>query len=205
VRITAYNLDDLGGGYLSIQSAGDKSVVSDDLGELLGFLRYNSKDTIRVFFDLDEAVAPLLRKLSEGDLEQVAEHNPALDIRGHHFYYYHDRVLQVGWTRYFGLKTFYGYPEYAPDATLDEVQRMADEVMATLDELGIGDTNLLTSAVACFEASALGVETYAGIPKSYELPQDCYEILDYADKADHKDWVEARQVGHWESPELNRE
>jgi len=198
VRITAYELTDLGEGYLSIQATNGKSVVSDDLGELLNFLRYNSKDTIRVFLDLDEAVAPLLRKLSKGDLEQVAEHNPALNIKGNHFYYYHDRVLQVGWTRYFGLKTFYGYPEYAPDASLNEVQRMADEVMATLDELGIGDTNLLTSAVACFEASKLGRETYANIPKGWEIPEDCYEILDYADKADHKDWVEARQVGHWE-------
>ena len=198
MRIIAYTLDDLGEGYIAIQASNGTSVVSNSLLELLGYLRYSSKDTIRVFLDLDEAVAPLLRKLGKADLEQVAEHNPALNIGEHHFYYYHDRVLQVGWTRYFGLKTFYGYPEYAPDASLNEVQRMADEVMATLDQLGIGDTNLLTSAVACFEASELGRETYAGIPKSRELPQDCYEILDCADKSDHKDWVEARQIGHWE-------
>jgi len=199
MRITAYDLQDLGEGYLVIQSSNGQSVVSDNLDELLRFLRYSSKDTIRVFLDIDEAVAPILRKISKTLLEGVATHDPAVNIGEHHFYYYHDRVLQVGWTRYFGLKTFYGYPEYAPVASLNEVQEMADEVMAALDRMGIGDTNLLTSAVACFESSELGKQTYTSISKGWEILPSCYEMLDYADQADHKDWVEARQVGHWES------
>jgi len=199
MRITAYDLQDLGDGYLAIQSSNGQSVVSDNLDELLRFLRYSSKDTIRVFFDLDEAVASILRKISKQQLEQVAELNPAVNIGEHHFFYYRDRVLQVGWTRYFGLKTFYGYPEYAPVLSLGEAQEMADEVMFTLDRMGIGDTNLLTSAVACFEASELGKQTYSGIPKGWEISPSCYEALDYADQADHKDWVEARQVGYWKS------
>lgn len=199
MRITAYDLQDLGDGYLAIQSSNGQSVVSNDLDDLLRFLRYSSKDTIRVFFDLDEAAASVLRKIPKPLLERVADHDTAVNIGEHHFFYYHDRVLQVGWTRYFGLKTFYGYPEYVPIISLDGVQEMADEVMATLDRMGIGDTNLLTSAVACFEASELGKQTYAGIPKGWEISPACYEILDYADQADHKDWVEARQIGHWES------
>jgi len=199
MSITVYDLQDLGDGYLAIQSSNGQSVVSDNLDELLRFLRYSSKGTIRVFFDLDEAVAPILRKIPKPLLERAADSDPALDIGEHHFFYYHDRVLQVGWTRYFGLKTFYGFAEYAPVVSLDRVQAMADEVMATLDRMGIGDTNLLTSAVACFEASDLGRQTYAGIPKGWEIPSSCYEVLDYADQADHKDWVEARQIGHWES------
>jgi len=199
VRITAYDLQDLGDGYLAIQSSNGQSVVSDNLDELLRFLRYSSKDTIRVFFDLDEVVAPILRKIPKQQLEQVADLNPAVNVGEHHFFYYHDRVLQVGWTRFFGLKTFYGYPEYAPILSLNETKQMAEEVMSTLDRMGIGDTNLLTSAVACFESSELGKQTYAGIPKGWEISPSCYEVLDYADQADHKDWVEARQIGHWES------
>lgn len=199
MRITAYKLTDLGEGYLAIESSDGKCVVSVVLGELLEFLRYSSKDTIRVFFDLDEAIAPILRKIPRPDLEQVADNVSDVEIAGHHFYYYPDRVLQVGWTRFFGLKTFYGLPEYAPECELEEVQQMAEEVVDTLDQMGLGDTNLLTSASACFSASELGKQTYAGIPKGWEIPESCLEALDYADAADHRDWVEARQIGHWES------
>jgi len=198
VRITAYELVDLGSGFLAIQSSNGGAVVSD-LPDILTFLRYNSKDTIRVFMDLDEAVAPVLRKIDRALLDRIAERDPNVDVEGHHFFYSHDRVLQIGWTRYFGLKTFYGYPEYAPDATLEQVQDMADEVVGTLSRMGIGDTNVLTCAVTCFENSELGKKTYADIPKSWQLPASVHECLDYADAADHKDWWEARQVGHWES------
>ena len=199
MRITAYDLVDLGENYIAISSSDGKNIVSSNLDELLGFLRYSSRDTIRVFFDLDESVAPLLRKMDRATLDRVAANDNNLSINVHHFYYYPDRVMQVGWTRYFGLKTFYGYPEYAPDASLEEVQSMADEVVSTLNRMGLGDTTLLTSAVAAFESSDLGKQTYAVLPKGWEIPQSCYEALDYADKADHKDWVEARQVGHWPS------
>jgi len=199
MRITAYELLDLGSGFLAIQSSEGKSIVSADLRDILAFLRYSSRDTIRVFMDVDEAVAPILRKIDHALLDRIAERDPAVDVEGHHFFYSHDRVLQVGWTRYFGLKTFYGYPEYAPDATLEQVQDMADEVVDTLTRMGIGDTNVLTCAVTCFENSELGKRTYTDVPKSWQLPSSLHGCLDYADAADHKDWWEARQIGHWES------
>lgn len=199
MRITAYELLDLGDGHLVIRSSAGKSIVSDNLDKLLSFLQYNSRGTIRVFMDLDESVAPILRMINAQLLIKIADRNPDVNVGQHHFFYSPDRVLQVGWTRYFGLKTFYGYPEYAPDVTLEQTQVMAEEVIDTLDRMGIGDTNVLTCAVTCFENSELGKQTYADIPKSWQLPASVHECLDYADAADHKDWWEARQIGHWTS------
>jgi hypothetical protein len=199
VNVLAYEVVDLGEGYILIRSSDGKSVVSRDLGELLAFLRYSSKDVVRVFMDLDEAVAPILRKVDRGTLGMIAERETGVSIGGHHVFYSPDRVLQVGWTRYFGLKTFYGYPEYAPDVTLEETQGLAEDLAATLGRMGLGDSDVLTCAVTCFEQSELGRKTYEELPKSWQLPSSVLECLDYANTADHKDWWEARQIGHWPS------
>ncbi len=199
MNITAYKITDLGSGNIAIESSSGAVLVSSSLQEILDFLRYSSSKTIRVFFDLDDSIAPVLRMMSRDHLDSVIAKSPTVEIAGSQVTYYPGHLFQVGKSRFYSLKHFYGLPEYTLDYTLEETQASGEELLSTLSRMGMGDAYALVSAVSCFRSTTLGKAFCESLPKGYDIPPSCFEALDYADAADHKDWVEARQIGHWPS------
>ena len=200
-RILAYEVWSDDSGAVGIRNSEGKIIVSDSLVTLLEFLRYSSKDTIRVFWDLDSSLAPILRLLPAPVLERLSKFDEDLSVGGHQLYYLPDRMFRVARTRYYSVRQFWPTSEPAP-STLEEVQSKADELSQTLSDCGMPDFSRLTSPIAVFAETELGKQTYASIPKGYEILPSCFEAIEYASKCDKREWVSAYQVGHWRDGEI---
>jgi len=150
-----------------------------------------------VAYDLDEFVAPLLRKLPENVLLRLAQNEPNVEHRGHHLFYLPGKMFEVGHTHFYGVKQFLNLSGFAPSPSLDETQRLVDAIVAALTGLGIDSPRKLTSGIAVFADSPMGKELFARLPKNSDLPERYDGATQYAYLSDRKDWVSAYQIGHW--------
>ena len=205
MRATAYEswVDD---NLVGIHTAEDKVCASADIGELLKFLRYSASQTIRVTWNMDEFMAPILRRLPAEILERLSKFDNELTYQGHELYYLPDRMFRVGKSRFYGIRDFWGAPS-DEKPTLEKVQKRAIELLNTLDAFGLqrpGDQPIrkLTSPIAVFEDSDWGKRVYDATPKGYDLGEDALEMLEYASRADGKDWVSNHYVGHFDQGEI---
>jgi len=180
----------------------NKTKISTSIADILEFLRYSEGGVLRVFLDLDSSIAPVLRKLPKEVLSRLMDPDDSVSYLGYHLFYIPGKILQIGKSRFYQLKEFYGIPDYAPPTSLEVVQQMADDVMSALEMMGMGDPQKLTSPAAVFEDSNWGKQVYNGIPRGYDVPESCREILNYAAEADRKEWVEAHQIGYWKEGEI---
>jgi len=195
-KITAYECFTDGNlvGLRSVRGK-DRLVISEDVADLLKFLRYDGSDTLRAVWNLDMFLSPVIGKLPKPILERLNALDPNLDYAGHHLYYIPKYVWQVGKSRFYGIQRYWSTAEQPP-ATLEELQDKADELMETLNRIGITDPKRLSSAIATFEDTPFGVATYEGIPKAYDIP--CWQnALQYAYEADAKEWISNYAIGHW--------
>lgn len=205
MRATAYETwtDD---NLIGIHTAENKLCISEDVGELLKFLRYSASQTMRVFWDLDSAVAPILRRLPKEVLERLSRFDEQLTYQGHELYYFPGRLFRVGKARFYGIQDFFGALS-DEKTSLETVQKRALELLDTLDKLGMqrpgGEPiRKLTAPGAVLEDSAWGKKVYESMPKGYDLPEDVLEMLEYASKADGKDWVSNHYIGHFNQGEV---
>lgn len=200
VKTTVYESwtgDDMVG----MRSSEGKVMVSGDAGTLLKFLRYSAYETIRCCWDMDEFIAPLLRLLPVDILDRLSKFDDGLSYQGHELYYLPGRMFRVGKSRFYGVRDFWGAPTDDKPG-VEAVQRMVGELLTALNNVGISNPRKLTSPPAVFEDSELGKNVYAGLPRGYDIPQDCYGMLEYAGKADGKDWVSNYVVGHFEEGQI---
>jgi len=199
--ITAYEIWTDDSGVVGIRNTQGKLCISFDPADLLEFLRYSSKKTVRVFWDLDASIASVLKTLSKSVLVRLVAFDDDLSVSGHQLYYLPDRMFRVGRSRYYSIRQFWPTSEPTP-GTLEEVQAKADELAETLTDCGMGDFTRLVSPISVFEETELGQQTYNSIPKGYEIPPSCFECLEYASKCDKREWVSAYQLGHWVGGEI---
>ena len=85
-RVTAYEIWSVDGLGTGIRHA-DLVAFTDVAADLLSYLRYSSKQTTRVFWDLDESIAPVLKTLPLPILERLAAFDENLSYHGHELYY----------------------------------------------------------------------------------------------------------------------
>ncbi|MBU1173248.1 MAG: hypothetical protein KKD44_27090 [Proteobacteria bacterium] len=197
--ITAYEIwSSDTGDTVGIRNSQGAIKVSSSPADLLEFLRYSSRQTTRIFWDLDESIAPVLKLLPLPILERLAAFDEDLVYSGHSLYYLPDRMLRIGRSRFYGIKHFWSTSESTP-TTLEEVQSKAEELISTLADCGMPDYSKLTSPIAIFGQTELGQETYSRIPKGYEIPTSCYEAIQFASRCDRREWISAYQVGHWDN------
>lgn len=194
MRVTAYQT--LGTDPVVICDSTGSLIHSSSPLDLLDHLRYRQRDTLRVFWDLDAAVAPVLRLLPQTVLESLARFDPDTQFGEHQLYYLPDRMFRVGRTRFYGIRSF--WPSSTPDpASLSDLQSRAKELIYTLERCGMPNPSKLTSPIAVFEETELGRQVYSSIPKGYDLSENCLEVLQYAYQCDRREWIGAYQVGHW--------
>lgn len=195
IKIIAYTNQVIGHD-IRIQDSEGNSVQSSDANELLQFLNepFNDKSTfaIKVAWNLDEFIAPLLRKLGIAACRELAspshKHGP--------LFYIPSKVLAI----HTGERSsyFYHLEQYFPDdiPVTDpmEIAALADEVMAAFQKMGLNPKKL-TSPVAIYESEVLShmvIPTIASIPGSVNE-----DIIHYAEECTGRLWIQAYQVGHW--------
>ena len=190
------------GSVVGIRNSEDKVVVSDDAGTLLKFLRYSASQTMRVSFNLDEFIAPILRLLPPDILDRLSKFDSNLSYQGHELYYFPDRLFRVGKSKFYSLREFWLDPP-CDNPTMEDTQGFLAELMATFDELNLKrvggqPVRKITSPIAVFQDSEWGSQIFKEMPVAADIPGDCHDMLEYASIADKKEWVSNHAVGHFE-------
>ena len=199
--VTAYESFANPDGLVGIRNSAGKWRKSSDAGGLLHYLRYSSGESIRVVWDLDGFRAPVLRHLPADGLERLSKFDGELTFQGHELYYLGGRMFRVGKARFYGIRDFWGsLTDERPN--LDVVLARATALLDALDRIGLPNPRKLTSAIAVFEDSEWGKALYESLPKGFDLPDDCLEILEYAGTANGKDWVSNHRIGHFAEGEI---
>ncbi|KKN14174.1 hypothetical protein LCGC14_0998830 [marine sediment metagenome] len=199
--VTAYESFANRDGLVGIRNSAGKWRKSADAGGLLHYLRYSASESIRVVWDLDGFIAPVLRHLPEDVLERLSRFDQDLTFQDHELYYLGGRMFRVGKARFYGIRDFWGgVTDERP--SLEEVHQRAVELLDTLDKIGLPNPRKLTSAIAVFEDSEWGKAVYESLPKGFDLPEYCLEMLEYAGEADGKDWVSNHRIGHFAEGEI---
>jgi len=181
-----------------LNSTGD-GICSSSPTDLLHWLEYSKTGgSLRITWDLDQFLAPVLRLLPLPLLKLISTNDNTASYDGDTIFYALHKMARFRQAYYYSIKEFWPSTTPAP-SSVQELQDRADQLTEALDLLGMGDFQRIASPIAIFEQTELGRKTYEGIPRDYEIPKSCIGLLEYADQADRKEWISNYQVGHWDS------
>lgn len=191
MRIMAYQTRTKDGQVLILESGG-ASLLSNDLDKLWSFLLEDYGDCLKICWDLDATVAPLLRLLGRTACKGLKStkkwHEGAF-----HLFYIVGKVWSVSHVS--GAKmNLYGLEQYYPD--LDEpdvegLQALGMKLLKELNKMGFNPTKL-TSPVAIYEEAIL---SKLDLPKITDMPK---EVASMAYECSGRLWVEAHCLGYFE-------
>ena len=186
-----------------LQVSSGANCVSSDFNQLLEFLQFTGKHVFRFAFELDEFIAPVLRKLPLSGLQELADTKETVAGR-FRIYYIPGRLFQVGpvgqpfGTRYYGIKRFLNIMGILPTPPLEQVRETGQDILDTVEAIGLGEPKRLTTAGAMFTATDIGSKLMQSIPTTSDYPPGLLEdIVEMSVLADNKYWVMAYQVGCW--------
>ena len=181
-----------------LNSSGD-GISSSSLPELLHWLAYSSTNgRLRVVHNIDYFLAPVLRLMPESLLKLLATNSDEASYNGDSIWYALHKMFRIRKAYYYSIQEFFPSNIPEPDSVIG-LQERVDELSEALDMLGMGGFHKITTPIAVFEKTELGQQTYAQIPRDYEIPPFVSGLLDYADQADRKEWISNYQIGHWDA------
>ncbi len=193
MAIVAYQIKLIKDKVSVINSKGDK-VLSNDLDAVMSCLLEPYDSAIKVVWDLDASIAPVLKLFGEKTCYKLLKYKEASSYP-YRLFYVADKVF---WAKHLPTKThssFYQLNQFMPDkiepANVGELEALGWELMEALKSMGMKPTKL-SSPIAVYEESImrhLSLPTVKDIPK--EAAQAAYE-------ASGKLWIEAYQIGHWD-------
>jgi len=184
-----------------LESTGEATAFTDDFFLLFGALLEPYEQTIRVTWELDATVAPLLKLLGEercGRLHRT--HKCRLSPTEGIFYvpgkvFSVDGIIRVDNLNYKAKSSLYDLAQYYPGLDepedLIEVQQLGEKLMYELRKMGLQPSKL-TSPVAIYEECVM---RRLDLPSVVDMPK---EAAEFAYRCSGKLWIEAHQVGYWE-------
>jgi len=191
VRIMAYQTRMEDGKVLILESGG-AHLLSNNLDEIWSFLLEDYGECLKICWDLDGTVAPLLRLLGRTacrGLKSTKKWHEGL----FHLFYVTEKVFSVSHVS--GAKmSLYGLEQYFPD--LDEpdvegLQALGMKLLKELGKMGFRPTKL-TSPIAIYEEAIL---SKLDLPKITDIPK---EVASMAYECSNRLWVEAHVLGYFE-------
>jgi len=197
-KLLAFDCIQDGGSVTLLNSDGD-GISSNNLSELLRWLAYSKTNgRLRVVWDTDQFLAPVLRLMPVSLLLLLASNSDDAIYDGNSMFYALHKMFRIRKAYYYGLQEFFPSNTPEPPSVL-ELQERADQLTEALDLLSMGDFQRIASPIAIFEQTELGRKTYEQIPRDYEIPPFVSGMLEYADRADRREWISNYQVGHWDA------
>ena len=170
---------------------------SREAANCLSNLTNQPPDVLLAMWNIDEEIAPILRKLTKEECIELYEtHKAKLFTENGYFsiYYIPKKMLSVSHS---GSKEFkyYSIAQYFQEVTetpeLEVQQELADKLASTLQEMKIYPTKLSSPIAMYFETQL----SHMDIPDILDMP---YEVAEYAWAASGRLWIEAFQLGYWE-------
>jgi len=201
VRIIAYKTLTNNSKVQLLESTGEVTIPTVDYNVLLSFLLEPYEKSIRVAWDLDATVAPLLKLLGKercGRLHRT--HKCRLSSTESIFYvpgkvFSVDGVIMVDGKYYKAKSSLYDLQQYYPELdepeNLVEVQQLGEKLMYELKKMGLVPGKL-TSPVAIYEECVM---RRLDLPTVVDMPK---EAAEFAYRCSGKLWIEAHQIGYWE-------
>jgi len=201
MRIIAYQTQVNNSKVQLLESTGEATIFTNDFFLLFGTLLEPYERTIRVTWELDATVAPLLKLLGEercGRLHRT--HKCRLSPTESIFYvpgkvFSVDGVIVVDSKYYKAKSSLYDLAQYYPELDepedLIEVQQLGEKLMYELKKMGLQPSKL-TSPVAIYEECVM---RRLDLPTVVDMPKEAAEM---AYRCSGKLWIEAHQIGYWE-------
>jgi hypothetical protein len=197
IKIVAYTVETIGNEIL-IQDSEGESVQSSNVKDLIFFLNEPFKEylAIKVFWDLDTALAPILRKLGASACKQLASSSHTYN----NLFYIPSKLFRIEGDGH--LSFFYHLSQYYIDDDEphdpETIAGMAQNVMEAFKAMGLNPKKL-TSPVAIYESEVM---SHMNIPTIMNIPGQHEEIIEYSEHClgvpDRLHfWIQAYQVGHW--------
>jgi hypothetical protein len=180
-------------GKVLILESGGASLLSNHLHEIWSFLLEDYGDCLKICWDLDATVAPLLRLLGKTACKALKStkkwHEGAFQV-----FYVVGKVFSVSHVS--GAKmNLYGLEQYYPDLEEPDVeglQALGMKLLRELAKMGFPSPTKLTSPVAIYEEAIL---SKLDLPKITDMPK---EVASMAYECSGRLWVEAHQLSYFE-------
>lgn len=170
---------------------------SDDLEELLDFIRKDTDDSLLLAWNLDETVAPILRKLGEELCKKLWD-NASVEYRKYSIFYVQNKVFAVSLKKEFGKNvSIYHLSQYFSDEVEPEdingIVQYGERLVEANHKMKLYGKKY-SSPIALFEQCVL---KYTDMPtmKNSNMPM---ELAEWAWECAGKQWVEAFKIGHWD-------
>lgn len=197
-RVVGYFVEEDKNG-IYIQNSKSESVHSKDLGEIFEYLLEEYDYTLKVMWDLDADLAPILRLMGEKALKELAgkDHKTWLKDLRCSIHYIPSKVFTLRYGRYkaiiFNISQFFPEMDSEPQTAVD-VMGAANTILDEFEKLGFVPLTL-ASPVAVFREHRL---RDLNPPKITELPKAYKPLAFFAYKSSGMAWIEALKIGYWD-------
>lgn len=194
MNLVAYKIKTSNHGVIDfISSDGTFAGTSDSASFLLAFLHVAPNDTLRVCWDLDATVAPILRMLGSKKCTQL--HNTHNCIHENfHLFYIPNKVFSSMHRDNHQKASLYGLQQYFPDKeepkNIEEVATLGNKLLEALAKMNLYPSKL-SSPIAIWEERVM---SHLNLPTAWAMPK---EAAEYAWYCSGKLWTEAYQIGYW--------
>jgi len=193
VRIIAYSTQ-YDKGRVLISESTEETCLSSKLDELFGFLLEPYENTLRVCWNLDETVSPILRLLGRANCEALYKTH-RLRIPPFNIFYISGKVFSLEYKPTRNVMSLYGIDQYYPDLenhrSVEEIEYLGLTLMAELAKMNLYPTKL-TSPIAIYEQCVLN---HLNLPVAADMPA---EAVSYCLECSAKLWIEAYAVGFYD-------
>jgi hypothetical protein len=191
MRIVAYRITPIEG-KLMIEESGGESRLSTDPVRLFEFLLEDYSPCIKVCWDLDSTVAPLLKLLGVGACRKLRK-TKRLFYEGFSLFYVTGKVFIIKHPQakmsLYGLEQY--YPELNEPESVDLIQGFGVELLKELKKMGMEPTKL-TSPIAIYDECIM---SKMDLPKLKDIPPKAAE---FAYRCSGRLFIEAHQIGYWQ-------
>lgn len=189
MRIVAYRSSNQDGKVLLEESGGQFELTGDPI-KLFEFLLEDYSPCIKICWDLDSTVAPLLKLLGENACRKLRE-SKRLFYPPFSLFYVPEKVFIVNHPA--AKMSLYGIEQYYPDLAepdIEMVQKLGENLQKELVKMGMYPTKW-TSPIAIYDECVM---SKLDLPGLKDIPAKAAEM---AYRAAARLWIESHQIGYW--------
>jgi len=190
MRIIAYTIEISDKKVLLTESTGEH-IHSNDFEELTNFLMEQYEETIKICWNLNETIAPLLKLMGERTCKRLHE-NKRCYYAPYNLFYVPDKVLSVQHIPTKDKFNLYGIDQYYPEIEqrmgVEKIAQLGQYLLQELHKMGLYPDKL-TSPITIYEQCIL---SHINMPTRDDMPKEAAKL---AYLCSGKLWIEAYTLG----------